>query len=161
MKGLHAIIGTVTIGLIVSSLAIAQGTLTEKNISVSMASDAALAAIEQCRKDGYRVAVAVLDRAGNVKALLRDDGAGPHTTDSARRKAFTSASFRISTAQFGQNAVNNPGLTLIEGTITLAGGLPIASGNEVIGGIGVGGAPSGAADAVCAQAGIDKIKDRL
>jgi uncharacterized protein GlcG (DUF336 family) len=39
----------------------------------------------------------------------------------------------------------------------LAGGLPIEIASEVIGGIGVGGAPGGHLDAACAQAGLDSI----
>lgn len=144
-----------------STLAFAQGTLNEKNISIAMAHEAAMSALEKCRADGFRVSAVVLDRHGNIKAVLRDDGAGLHTVDTARRKAYTSVTFRIPSATFAQRVQTNPALGTITDVIALGGGLPIQSGNEVIGAIGIGGAPSGDADAVCAQAGIDKIKDRL
>lgn len=138
-----------------------EGPVTEKNVSLSVAAEAALAAVEKCRADGFRVTAVVLDRAGVIKSVMRDDGTSTHTVDTARKKAFTSVAFRIPSNDFIQRSENNPGLRAIEGTIALGGGLPIRSGNEVIGAIGVGGAPSGDADTVCAQAGIDKVAGRL
>ncbi|MHC1743579.1 MAG: heme-binding protein [Syntrophobacteraceae bacterium] len=139
----------------------AQDVLVERQISVSQARDAALAALERCRADGFRVSVAVVDRAGNLKALLRDDDTGPHTVESSRRKAFTAASLRTSTGELANRVAGDPSLAdlrnLTDGLLFLGGGLPIPSGTEVIGGIGVGGAPSGQADEACAQAGIDGI----
>lgn len=135
--------------------------LAERQISLSLASEAAMAAVDQCRADGFRVTVVILDRGGNIKATLRDDSTSPHTIDTARKKAFTSLAFRIPSAEFARRTETNIGLRSIEGTIALGGGLPIRSGGEVIAAIGVGGAPSGDADAVCAQAGIDKIAGRL
>lgn len=142
-------------------LALAQGVLTERNLSVALAEEAALAAMQKCQADGYRVSVVVLDRGGTFKAGLRNDGAGLHTFDTAWKKAFTSASIRIPTSTFAQRVQTAPGLASISGVIALGGGLPVSVGNEVIGAIGVGGAPSGEADEVCAKAGIDKIADRL
>lgn len=81
--------------------------------------------------------------------------------DTAKRKAFTSIAFRIPSSEFIRRSETNPGLRQIEGTIALGGGLPIRLVGEVIGAIGVGGAPSGDADAVCAQAGIDKVAGKL
>ncbi len=138
-----------------------QGPLTERNVSLSVAAEAAQAAVDKCRADGFRVTVVVLDHAGVIKTVLRDDGTSPHTVDTARKKAFTSLAFRIPSSDFIQRSESNPGLRAIEGTIALGGGLPIRSGNEVIGAIGVGGAPSGDADAACAQAGLDKVATRL
>lgn len=148
-------------GLTTLGAVFAQGILAEKNLSVALAEEAALAAMQKCQADGFRVAVVVLDRGGTFKAALRNDGAGLHTFDTAWKKAYTSASVRIPTTTFAQRVQTNPGLASITGVIALGGGLPIAVGNEVIGAIGVGGAPSGEADEVCAKAGIDKIADRL
>ncbi len=134
-----------------------QTTIQERQISLTLAVDAAMGAVEKCRADGFRVTAVVLDRGGNIKATLRDDSTSPHTVDTAKKKAFTSLAFRIPSSDFIQRTEANPGLRAIEGTIALGGGLPIRAGNEVIAAIGVGGAPSGDADASCAQAGIDKI----
>ena len=144
--------------------AAAQSVLSEKQISLPLAQEAATAAVEHCRKDGYKVTVTVVDRAGRVKVVLRDDGTGPHTLDTSRRKAYTSLSFRTSTAEFAKRIATNPaaaGLKDVDGVITLGGGLPILSGAEVIGAIGVGGAPGGDKDEACAQAGINKIAEKL
>jgi uncharacterized protein GlcG (DUF336 family) len=142
----------------------AQTVLSERQISLALAGEAAEAAVMQCRINGFRVTATVVDRSGLIKAVMRDDGTGPHTLDASLRKAFTSASFRISSAEFANRVATNPAaanLKDIKGVIALGGGLPIRSGDEVIGAIGVGGAPGGDRDEACAQAGINKIAGRL
>jgi len=143
---------------------LAQDVLSEKNVALSLAQEAATAAIDQCRKDGYRVTVAVVDRSGQVKIVLRDDGASPHTLDSSRRKAYTALTFRTSTTELTKRMASNPAAANIKDIhdiIALGGGLALRVGDEVIGAIGVGGAPGGDKDEICAQAGIDKIAGRL
>jgi uncharacterized protein GlcG (DUF336 family) len=144
---------------------IAQELPVEKVLPLSVASEAALAALSTCEKEGYRVSVAVVDRSGLVRSLIRGDGAGPHTLDSSRRKAYTAASLGRPTGEMANVVSGNPaneGLRdMNEDILILAGGIPIRAGDEVVGGIGVGGAPGGEKDAACAQAGLDKIKDRL
>ena len=142
--------------------ALAQSVLNERQISLGLAREAANAAINQCRKDGYQVSVTVVDRSGQVKVMMRDDNSGPHTPDTSRRKAYTALTFRASTTELANRVASNPSaanLRDITDIILLAGGLPIRAGNEVIGGIGVGGAPGGDRDEVCAKAGIDKISN--
>jgi uncharacterized protein GlcG (DUF336 family) len=142
--------------------ALAQSVLNERQISLGLAREAANAAINQCRKDGYQVSVTVVDRSGQVKVMMRDDNSGPHTPDTSRRKAYTALTFRTSTTELANRVASNPSaanLRDITDIILLAGGLPIRAGNEVIGGIGVGGAPGGDRDEVCAKAGIDKISN--
>jgi uncharacterized protein GlcG (DUF336 family) len=138
-----------------------QRAFSERQLPASAALAAAEEALERCRRDGLRVSVVLVDRAGLVKAAVKEDGAGPHTFDTARRKAFTSATFRVSTTEFARRAQTTPALATITDVIALGGGLPIVSGGEVIGAIGVGGAPSGAQDEACAQAGIDAIAGKL
>jgi uncharacterized protein GlcG (DUF336 family) len=141
----------------------AQQVLAEKQVSLLLARDIAIAAIEQCRKDGFRVVVTVVDRGGRIKAVLRDDGTGPHAIEASQRKAYTAAVFRVSTAVFAER-VSNPAaapLTQLKDVIALRGGLPIKAGDEVIGAIGVGGAPSGDKDEACAQAGLQKVVEQL
>lgn len=146
------------------TFAMAQDVLQEKNISLALASEAAMAAMQFCKQKNWLVSVAVVDRAGQLKALLRADGAGPHTVDSSRRKAFTSASLRNNTSSILDIVQKNPdsaNLALIDGFLILGGGMPIRAGDQVIGAIGVGGAPGGHLDEQCAEAGIEKIRDRL
>ncbi|WP_198374168.1 GlcG/HbpS family heme-binding protein [Neoroseomonas rubea] len=144
--------------------ALAQGLVTERTLSAALAHEAVAAAVEACAGRGHRVTAAVVDRSGIVRALLRADGAGPHTVASARAKAYTSASMRAGTSQILETVRTNPGaarLPDIEGFLVVGGGLPIRVGDEVVGAIGVGGAPGGNIDDQCAEAGIARIRDRL
>ncbi len=140
-----------------------------QSLSVEAASQTAWAAIKECRKRGYSVAVAVVDRGGNVQAVLRDQFAGPHTVETAIRKAWTANSFRQSTSDLAgllkegkipSQVQHNPGALLV------GGGLKIEAQGQLVGGIGVSGAPPGQSerssiDGACAQAGIDAIQSEL
>ena len=145
--------------------AFAQAPLAIKEMSLGLAQAIAMGAIEQCRKDGFQVSATVVNRGGQIMAVLRDDNAGPHTLDSSRRKAYSSATFKTTTATLGERVAAAPAapgsLTDISDIIVLAGGVPVAVGNTPIGAIGVGGAPTGAADELCAKAGIAKVADAL
>ncbi len=142
----------------------AQAVRTERNISLDLANQIASATVSACAASGYAVTAAVVDRAGVVRALHRADNAGPHTLGSAQQKAWTSASAKNSTLAMMEAAQKNPGsanLVYLPGFLLLGGGLPIKLGSDTIGGVGVGGAPNGAADEACATAALDKVKDQL
>ena len=133
----------------------------ESALPLSLAQRAIQSAVEACKKDGYRVSVTVVDRAGITKAMGRADGAGPHTVDSSRKKAYTAASLRRSTSEMAELVNKVPTLQALremnEHVLILGGGLPIEIGGDVVGGIGVGGAPGAHLDDACAQAGLDVI----
>lgn len=141
--------------------AAAQDLPRESVLPLQQALEAASAALARCRADGYRVSVAVVDRGGDLKALLRGDGAGPHTQDSSFKKAYTSASLRRPTAELAGLIVEQPQAQALrnmnDNILILGGGLPVAFGGEVVGGIGVGGAPGGHLDEACARTGLDAI----
>ncbi len=142
----------------------AQGVISERHLSTALAVEAAQAAVAACAERNLRVSAAVVDRNGIVTALIRADAAGPHTIESSRAKAFTSASLRGPTSAAQTAVRENPAastLPFLPGVLPLAGGVPIRAGEEVVGGIGVGGAPSGLVDEECANAGIARIRDRL
>jgi len=130
----------------------------KKTLTMDLASKAAMAAVKQCESDGFRVSVAIVDNAGLIKAQLRADGAGPHTLDSSRRKAYTSNSLRGPTQKFAELLVNSPDLHSLahmnDSILLLGGGFPIKMNGEVVGGIGVGGAPGIKFDEVCARAAL-------
>lgn len=151
--------------LLAASTALAQSAVVaERSIGANAAHEAAVAAMEQCRKDGFRVTVTVVNRAGQVKAVVCDDGTGPHTVENSFRKAYTSLTFRIPTGDISKRptgTLGGQGLLQLSNVTPSEGALPIRSNNEVIGAIGVSGAPGGDKDAVCAQAGIDRIKAGL
>ena len=135
-----------------------------KTLTPETALKAAQAALESCRKQGYQVAVAVSDRGGLVQVLLRDRYAGPHTPDIAINKAWTAASFRQSTLDFGRETQAGRPMSGIRNhprVIAAGGGLPIEGGGSMMGAIGVSGAPGGEADEACARAGIKAIADSL
>jgi len=146
------------------SRATAEDLPREAVLPLALANKAASAALEKCRQDGYRVSVAVVDRAGLIRTLMRGDGAGPHTTDSSSKKAYTAASLRRPTSELAEMISKMPALQSLrdmnEKMLMLGGGLPIEIGGEVIGGIGVGGAPGANFDDACAQAGLDALKNR-
>ena len=152
------------LSVVASALGFAQEVRQEKVISLALANAAAAAAVETCRTKGWLVSATVVDRAGQIKALQRADGAGTHTIDSSRRKAYTSASMRADTSDIVQTIQKNPAaanLAQIDGFLILGGGMPIRVDDEVVGAIGVGGAPGGHLDDQCAQAGIDKVQEQL
>jgi uncharacterized protein GlcG (DUF336 family) len=133
----------------------------EAVLPLGMANKAVQAALESCKKDGYRVSVSVVDRAGVLRAMGRADGAGPHTVDSSRKKAYTAASIRRPTTELAELINKMPTLQALrdmnDGILIVGGGLPIEIGGEVVGGIGVGGAPGAHLDDACAQEGLDAI----
>lgn len=139
-------------------------TFSTRQLTPETALMAARAALEHCRKGGYQVAVAIADRAGITQVLLRDRFGGAHTVDVAMNKAWTAASFRISTAALASETQAGRPMSGIRGmprVTAFAGGLPIEAAGAVLGGIGVSGAPGGEADEACAQAGIKAIADTI
>ena len=139
-------------------------TYTVKLMTPETALKAAQAALDRCRKDGFQVTVAVVDRSGVTQIVLRDRFAGPRTVDMAVDKAWTAVSFRASTdelAKATQPGSAQSGIRNWPRVAAVAGGLMIESGGALVGGIGVSGAPGGDRDEVCAQAGIASIRDAL
>ena len=130
--------------------------VSSKLLSSSLSQQAAMAALSACTKLGYQVGVAVVDRNGNLTAFVRDPLAGPHTIGLSDKKAFTSASTRVPTAELN----NQRTLNFSERLITVKGGLPISIAGHIYGGIGVSGATSDD-DEKCAQAGIDAIAEEI
>lgn len=141
--------------------ATAQELPTAPYLPVAVASKAAEAALQACLAEGYNVSVAIVARDGSTKVLLKGDNSGPHTGSSAEGKAFTSAALGRDTAGLAEFIASKPandGLRDMDARMVIqAGGLPIKFGKATVGGIGVGGAPSGDIDAACAVAGLKAI----
>ena len=149
-----ATLAALTLGLITTA-AQAEAVRTEKNMSLELANQIAARSVAACAADGYAVTATVVDRAGTVRAVQRADNAGPHTLEASRLKAYTAASAKNSTLAIMEGAQNIPGYLL------LGGGLPVKVGNEVIGAVGIGGAPGGHLDDKCAQAALGQVQDLL
>jgi len=161
---MRLILSVLAASLAFAATAHAQGVRSERALSLGLASQIATEAVNACAASGYAVAATVVDRAGVVRALLRADNAGAHTVAASQQKAWTSASAKNTTLAMMEGAQKNPAaanLGDIPGFLLLGGGLPIKAGNEVIGAIGVGGAPGGHLDEQCAVAGIAAAKDQL
>ncbi len=125
---------------------------------------AASAALQDCRRQGFQAAVAVVDRFGVTQVMLRDRFAGPHTPDTAANKAWTAVSFRTSTTDLvrtTQPGQPSAGIRHLPRVVAVGGGLLIEAGGSLLGAIGVSGAPGGDADDSCAKAGIAAIRDEL
>ena len=150
--------------LVIGTGAQAQSVRSERNMSLELANQLAASGVAACLEKGYAVTVTVVDRAGSVRAVQRADNAGPHTLEASRAKAFTSASAKSPTLAMMEGAQKNPGaanLVHIPGFLLLGGGVPVKVGNEVIGALGIGGAPGGHLDEQCANAALEKAKDQL
>ena len=159
----HTLAATLILSLF-ATVASAQAVRVEKNMSLELANQIAAAAVASCSASGYNVAATVVDRAGSVRAVQRADNAGPHTLSASEQKAFTSASGKNTTLAMMEGSQKNPGaanVAQISGFLLLGGGVPVKVGNEVIGAVGVGGAPGGHLDEVCAMAALDKVKELL
>jgi uncharacterized protein GlcG (DUF336 family) len=138
--------------------------LTERNISLQLALSIAQAAMAACKTDGYDVSVAVVDRAGDLKVMLRADTANPHNADLARRKAYTSRTFKVPSMDVAKRT-NGPtelsGQRFLVDVIPLGGGLPINIGNDTIGALGISGSPTQEGDEKCATAALASVANSL
>ena len=138
--------------------------VTYKSLAPDVAIDLARAALNQCRKDGYQVAVVVLDRFGAPLVALRDRYAGIGAWDIATGKAWTAVNFSIDSGEFVKRVKDgtlSPGLASLPKVTPLVGGLVIEAGGSLLGGVGVAGAPGGDKDEACAKAGLAAVQDKL
>jgi len=161
MKMHKTIVLTAAIAL-APCIASAQALLTERGISLNTALDLAKTSLERCRADGHKVTVTVLNRHARTAVVLSEDGVNPHTVENSMRKAYTAFTTRSPSVEMGKRT--QPGLAsfmLLDRITALEGGLPIFAGKELVGAIGISGAPGGDKDAACAQAGLDKIAKDL
>jgi uncharacterized protein GlcG (DUF336 family) len=146
----------------ISDAASAQQLVQRRDVSYAVALAIVTGAIEACRALGFTsAAVVVVGRNGDPIIAANDDEARPHAIEAARRKAYTSRTFAITTADFAKE-LDRPARraqVLLPNVTSLDGGLPIKLGNDVIGGVGVAGSPG--KDEQCASAGLEKVKAAL
>jgi uncharacterized protein GlcG (DUF336 family) len=141
----------------------AQGIVMQRNLSLPMAKTIAEATLAECKSKGYNTSVAVVDRAGQVLVIMRDEQATTQTADMARRKAYTARMFRITTMEFQKRTADDPGRAGqrdLADILALSGGVPIQVGNDTIGAVGSAGSTLETDDA-CAKAGIAKVAHLL
>ena len=146
-----------------AAVASAQGIVMQRNLSLGLAKTIAEATLAECKEKGFHTAAVVVDRAGQVIVMLRDEQAAPQVGEMARRKAFTARMFRSTTLEFQKRTINDPTLAPqrnVADILALGGGVPIQVGNEIIGGVGSAGSSQEQDDA-CAKAGVAKVADLL
>lgn len=133
------------------------GVLMQRNVSLAMANRLINATIAACAAENRNAVVAVVDRAGQLIAVQRGDAVGPHNTIASQRKAFTALSSKTATLKFARAAETNPdsrNLASFPELLLLGGGVPLKSGGEVIGAIGVSGSGGAESDQRCAEVAI-------
>jgi uncharacterized protein GlcG (DUF336 family) len=142
----------------------AEGVITYKSLSPDVAFDLARAALNQCRKDGFQVAIVVLDRFGIPLVTLRGRYAGSLGLRVAQDKAKTALAFTrdtgelekmIKSGELNRAYVNFPDVAFV------AGGLVIQAGGSTLGAVGVSGGSGGDKDEACAKAGLASVQDKL
>jgi uncharacterized protein GlcG (DUF336 family) len=140
-------------------------TWTQKVITPATALKAAQAAKTECEKRGWQVTVTVADPSGLPLVTLRSRYAGWHTVEAAAGKARTAASWRESTSTVAARVTKpdaaEKAIMNLPGVVMIGGGLPIESAGQLVGAIGVSGAPGGDNDGICAKAGLAAIFDAL
>jgi uncharacterized protein GlcG (DUF336 family) len=150
------------VGVVLGGAMASAQTLQTHRIPAALAMEAVGEAVSACAKRGYRETAVLVDADGATVAVLRGDGAGIHTLDSAHDKAYTSVSFKNDTIPLAELAKNEiAGLAKLPHLLFFGGGVVIKLGDEVIGAIGASGAPGAMLDDNCARAGLEKIRDRL
>jgi len=136
-------------------------TVNIKRLSLDTALRIGKAAIDKCRKEGVSVTVTVIDRGGNVQVVLRDTLAMDVSIPISKKKAYTAMEFNSPTSAMEDRFKGAYNVPKIDELVISAGGIPINIGGNIMGGIGVSGAPSGLTDEACAQAGLAAVQDDL
>ena len=140
------------------------GVVKKHNISLELAQKMLDAAVAKAREIGVSENVAIVDDGGNLKAFSRMDGTPVPTIEIAQNKAYT-ALFGVSTQDFFKFIQGDP--SLLAGIPALAriaawgGGFPIKVDGEVVGAIGVSGAPTVQNDIDCARAALALVADAM
>ena len=161
---LRSLVGVLSCVAMLSVAKAEDATVTYKSLTPEVALEAARAALQQCRTDGYQVSVAVVERFGETQVLLRDRFAGLPANQTAVDKAWTSVGFRADTSQLAASVKDgtlDPRLANRPRIAMLGGALKIEAAGTLLGAIGVSGAPGGDKDEKCARAGLDAIRDKL
>ncbi len=148
--------------LLLATASAAQGVVMQRSISLPLAKSVAEATLAACKAKGFNTAAAVVDRAGQVIVLLRDEQATAQMLEMARRKAYTARMFRIPTSEF-QKRTSDPGFAAqrdLPDVLALGGGVPIRVGDDTIGGVGSAGSNQ-ELDEACARAGVEHVSQQL
>jgi len=138
--------------------------LKKYSISSELAQKMVNAAVAKARELGVTENVAILDDGGNLKAFSRMDEAPIPTIEIAQNKAYT-ALFGVSTQDFFNFIRGDPsllaGIPTLDRVAAWGGGFPIKVNGEVVGAIGISGAPAVQNDVDCARAALALVPDAV
>jgi uncharacterized protein GlcG (DUF336 family) len=136
-----------------------------KAVPAALALEAVQTAVATCTANGYKTGATVVDVAGNPRVVFAADGAAIRAIESGQRKAYATATYNAPSSALQEQIKTDTALAAKIAAdpkaFARAGALPITSAGELIGAIGVGGAPGGEKDEACATAALAKIHDRL
>jgi uncharacterized protein GlcG (DUF336 family) len=135
------------------------GTVTVKRLSLDAALKIAQGTVQACRAKGIQAGVTVVDRDGTPQVMLRDTLAPPITEPISKMKAVTAVNFSAPTSALTSRADTPIGR--VPGLVMAAGGIPVAVGGAIVGGVGVSGAPDGKTDEECALIGAKPVIEDL
>ena len=128
-------------------------------IGVDTAKKAAAAALDEARKNNWKMAVAVVDPNGDLVYYEKMDNTQLGSSQVSIDKARSAARFKRPTKAFQDGlAAGGAGLRILglEGAVPVEGGIPIVLDGKIVGAIGVSGDTSDH-DGVCSQAGANAV----
>ncbi|HVY35114.1 MAG TPA: heme-binding protein [Caulobacteraceae bacterium] len=151
--------------LAIPAASLAQRAPPARGPAAALALEAAQTAVETCAANGYKVAASVIDSGGTLKVLFAGDGVSPMGVKSSTMKALASNKYKAPTSEIMTKAKSDTALSselaADKTMMAMPGALPLIVGPDLIGSIGVGGAPAGDKDEACAKAGLAKVQSRL
>lgn len=136
--------------------------LSVKRMNIGLAQAMANAALTACRERGYQVSAVVVDRHGIPQVVLRDVYASRFTMQIAEEKANAVVLSGIDSGEFRANRPDiRAEMNHVDGVLMLRGGVAIRSGGQLLGALGVSGAPGGDKDEACARQAVESLRSRL
>lgn len=140
-----------------------RGPANTRGPEMSLAIEAARAAVEACEAGGFYVGASVIDTSGQPRAMVESVGSDGGHVYVGVRKALVALKFKMPSSKASEVVPNDPTLLgqVTPNMFVMEGAVPIFVGSELIGAIGASGAAGGNQDEVCAIAGLEKIKSRL
>ncbi len=136
--------------------------ISVKRLMPDLALEMVKHAVEACRKEGFQVTAVVVDRDGEAIALMRDVHASRFTLQIARDKANAVILSGVASGAFRDNRRDiQQEMNHVDGILVLQGALPINAAGNLLGALGVSGAPGGEKDEACAQTALDAVQERL
>lgn len=134
-----------------------ENSFTSRSITREAAARLVSASIAASERVGFEPVVAIVDAAGNLKAFERSDRSSYLAVNIAIDKAYTAASFGLSTAQWVDLLEDRGASNLrhVPRVMAAAGGFPIMEDGMIIGGLGI----SGGSWAQDQEAGEEALRD--